>query len=203
MIREKSITLAITGASGAFYALRLLECLLSLRYKVHLLISSAAKVVLAAENNFQLPDELPMIKKAFLDRFGCLSNNLEVYGQKDWFSPLASGSDAPKQMVVCPCSMGSVASIAHGISKNLIDRAADVVIKECGQLLLVVRETPFSTLHLANMYKLAQMGITIMPASPGFYHHPKSIADLVEFIVARILEHLDIKQKLIPRWGTD
>ncbi|QSA19149.1 UbiX family flavin prenyltransferase, partial [Vibrio furnissii] len=112
---------------------------------------------------------------------------LVVCGKDDWFSPVASGSAAPKQMVVCPCSAGSVAAIAHGMSDNLIERAADVVMKERGQLLLVVRETPFSTLHLENMHKLSQMGVTIMPAAPGFYHQPQSIDDLIDFLVARIL----------------
>ncbi|MCK6263086.1 UbiX family flavin prenyltransferase [Vibrio sp. ZSDE26] len=198
---QKAITLAFTGASGAPYGIRLLECLLAADYKVYLLISSAARVVLATEHGLKLPSGPDACKKALIEHLGCSAENLEVCGKEDWFSPVASGSAAPKQMVVCPCSAGSVAAIAHGMSDNLIERAADVVMKERGQLLLVVRETPFSTLHLENMHKLSQMGVTIMPAAPGFYHQPKSIDDLVDFMVARILDHLGIEQGLVPRWG--
>ncbi len=203
MSREKSITLAFSGASGAPYGLRLLECLIAAEYKVYLLISSAARVVMATEHNLKLPGGPQATKQALVDYLGCQPEWLEVCGKEDWFSPVASGSAAPKQMVVCPCSAGSVAAIAAGMSDNLIERAADVVMKERGQLLLVVRETPFSTLHLENMHKLSQMGVTIMPAAPGFYHQPKTIDDLVDFMVARILDHLGIEQKLVGRWGYD
>ena len=202
-INNKAITLAFTGASGAPYGLRLLQCLLAEEYQVHLLISSAARVVLATEHNMKLPGNPQAIQETLVEYLGCDSEQLHVYGKDDWFSPVASGSAAPKQMVVCPCSSGSVAAIAHGMSDNLIERAADVVIKERGQLLLVVRETPFSTLHLENMLKLSQMGVTIMPAAPGFYHQPSSIEDLVDFMVARVLDHLGIEQKMVPRWGYD
>lgn len=201
--KQNAITLAFTGASGAPYGLRLLESLLAANYKVYLLISPAARVVLATEQELKLPSGPEAAKKALVKLLGCNPDNLEVCGKDDWFSPVASGSAAPKKMVVCPCSVGSVASIAHGMSDNLIERAADVVIKERGQLMLVVRETPFSTLHLENMHKLSQMGATIMPASPGFYHNPKSIDDMVDFMVARILDHLGIEQELVPRWGYD
>ncbi|WP_375752401.1 flavin prenyltransferase UbiX [Vibrio sp. HN007] len=200
---DKSITLAFTGASGAPYGLRLLECLIKAEYKVFLLVSSAARVVLATEHDLKLPASPDKMKQTLVDYLGCEPDLLQVCGKEDWFSPVASGSAAPKQMVVCPCSTGSVAAIAHGMSDNLIERAADVVMKERGQLLLVVRETPFSTLHLENMHKLSQMGVTIMPAAPGFYHQPESIEDLVDFMVARILDHLNIEQGLVPRWGYD
>ncbi len=200
---NKAITLAFTGASGAPYGLRLLECLLAADYTVYLLISSAARVVIATEHNVKLPASPDGAKAKLVEYLNCDADKLVVCGKEDWFSPVASGSAAPKKMVVCPCSSGSVAAIAHGMSDNLIERAADVVIKERGQLLLVVRETPFSTLHLENMHKLSQMGVTIMPASPGFYHQPTSIEDLVDFMVARVLDHLDIEQGLVPRWGYD
>jgi flavin prenyltransferase len=200
---KKSITLAFTGASGAPYGLRLLERLIAADYHVFLLISSAARVVLATEHGLQLPSGPDAAKSALVEYLGCGADRLSVCGKEDWFSPVASGSAAPKQMVVCPCSAGSVAAIAHGMSDNLIERAADVVMKERGQLLLVVRETPFSTLHLENMHKLSQMGVTIMPAAPGFYHQPKTIDDLVDFMIARILDHLGIDQSLIARWGYD
>lgn len=201
--QQKSITLAMTGASGAPYGLRLLECLLAADYQVFLLISSAARVVMATEHGLQLPSGPEAAKKILVEHLGCNPEKLVVCGKEEWFSPVASGSAAPKQMVVCPCSAGSVASIAHGMSDNLIERAADVVLKERGQLILVVRETPFSTLHLENMHKLSAMGVTIMPAAPGFYHNPQSIDDLVDFMVARLLDHLGIEQGLVPRWGYD
>ncbi|GLT16263.1 flavin prenyltransferase UbiX [Vibrio zhanjiangensis] len=200
---NKAITLAFTGASGAPYGLKLLECLLAANYQVHLLISSAARVVLATEHDMKLPANPQTAQQILVEHLGCDAELLHVYGKDDWFSPVASGSAAPKQMVICPCSAGSLAAIAHGISDNLIERAADVVIKERGQLVLVVRETPFSTLHLENMLKLSQVGVTIMPAAPGFYHQPTSIDDLVNFMVARILDHLGIEQKIVPRWGYD
>ncbi|TYA95321.1 UbiX family flavin prenyltransferase [Vibrio cholerae] len=203
MNNNRTITLAWTGASGAPYGLRLLQCLLASDYQVYLLISSAARVVLATEHGLKLPANPEAAQAALVKHLGCASDKLVVCGKEDWFSPVASGSAAPKQMVVCPCSAGSVAAIAHGMSDNLIERAADVVLKERGQLLLVVRETPFSTLHLENMLKLSHMGVTIMPAAPGFYHQPQSIDDLVDFMVARILDHLGIEQALVPRWGYD
>ncbi|CAH0524539.1 flavin prenyltransferase UbiX [Vibrio hippocampi] len=200
---SKSITLAFTGASGAPYGMRLLECLLAQDYTVYLLVSSAARVVLATEHDTKLPASPSAMHKALVERLHCSADKLVVCGKEDWFSPVASGSAAPKQMIVCPCSAGSLASIAHGLSDNLIERAADVVIKEKGQLLLVVRETPFSTIHLENMHKLSQMGVTIMPAAPGFYHQPQSIDDLVDFMVARVLDHIGAEQTLVPRWGYD
>ncbi|MUJ23260.1 flavin prenyltransferase UbiX [Aliivibrio fischeri] len=203
MSKQKAITLAMTGASGAPYGLRLLECLLAADYHVYFLISSAARVVMATEHDLKLPSGPDAMKAALVEHLGCNADKLTVCGKEDWFSPVASGSAAPKQMIVCPCSAGSIASIAHGISDNLIERAADVVLKERGQLILVVREAPFSTLHLENMLKLSQIGATIMPAAPGFYHQPKSIEDLIDFMVARILDHLGVEQGLVPRWGYD
>ncbi|PSW49527.1 flavin prenyltransferase UbiX [Photobacterium leiognathi] len=200
---DKRITLAWTGASGAPYGLRLLECLLAADYQVYLLISSAARVVLATEHGLKLSASPDKAREQLVEHLHCDADKLIVCGKDDWFSPVASGSAAPKQMVVCPCSAGSLASIAYGMSDNLIERAADVVIKERGQLLLVVRETPFSTIHLENMLKLSKLGVTVMPAAPGFYHQPHSIDDLIDFMVARILDHLDVEQGLVPRWGYD
>lgn len=202
-MKDKRITLAWTGASGAPYGLRLLECLLAADYQVYLMISSAARVVLATEHGLKLPGGAAAAKELLVKHLNCDASKLDVCGKQDWFSPVASGSAAPKQMVVCPCSAGTLASVAHGMSDNLLERAADVVMKERGQLLMVVRETPFSTLHLENMLKLSKMGVTIMPAAPGFYHQPESIEDMVDFMVARILDHLGIEQGLVPRWGYD
>ncbi|WP_318494033.1 flavin prenyltransferase UbiX [Photobacterium leiognathi] len=200
---DKRITLAWTGASGAPYGLRLLECLLAADYQVYLLISSAARVVLATEHGLKLSASPDKAREQLVEHLHCDADKLIVCGKDDWFSPVASGSAAPKQMVVCPCSAGSLASIAYGMSDNLIERAADVVIKERGQLLLVVRETPFSTIHLENMLKLSKLGVTVMPAAPGFYHQSQSIDDLIDFMVARILDHLGVEQGLVPRWGYD
>ncbi|GAA6184499.1 MULTISPECIES: flavin prenyltransferase UbiX [Alteromonadaceae] len=198
---EKRITLAFTGASGAPYGLRLLETLVAANYQVYLLISSAARVVLATEEDLKVPANPKTCSEFFTNRFDAKPEQITVFGKDEWFSPVASGSAAPKQMVVCPCSTGSLSAISTGKSDNLIERAADVVIKERGQLIVVPREMPLSTIHLEHMLKLSQMGVTIMPAAPGFYHQPKRIEDLVDFVVARILDHLDIDQQLMPRWG--
>ena len=197
----RQITLAFTGASGAPYGWRLLQCLLAQQVQVHLLISSAARVVFATEHNIKLSAAPDKCQAQLVEMLQCPPHLLKVYGKDDWFSPVASGSAAPSQMVVCPCSTGSLAAIANGASENLIERAADVVLKERGQLILVVRESPLNAIHLEHMLKLARLGVTIMPAAPGFYHQPKGIEDLVDFMVARLLDHLELEQQLVPRWG--
>ncbi len=170
----KSISLAWTGASGAPYGLRLLECLLKAEFRVFLMVSSAARVVLATEHGLKLssaPDKATeQLRKLFPE-----GGELRVLGKDEWFSPPASGSAAPKQMVICPCSTGTLAAVATGMSNSLLERAADVVLKERGQLLLVPRETPFNAIHLEHMLKLSQLGAIIMPAAPGFYHHPNPL----------------------------
>lgn len=198
---DKKITLAITGASGSAYALRLIECLVAANYQIYLLCSSAAKVVFDTEVGLKVPSSPDAAGQFFIDKFNGKPEQIIVFGKEQWFSPVASGSAAPKLMVVCPCSTGTLAAISQGMSDNLIERAADVVIKERGQLILVPRETPYSTIHLQNMLTLSQMGVTIMPASPGFYHNPESINDLIDFMVGRLLDHLGIDQNIMPRWG--
>lgn len=203
---DARITLAITGASGAPYALRLLECLVAQKQQVMVLISSAAKVVFATEENIQIPsgtERAAEFLRTRLQQQGVevAEEQIQVFGKQEWFSPVASGSAAPKRMVICPCSTGTLSAVATGASDNLIERAADVVLKERGQLILVPREMPLHAIHLEHMLKLAQMGATIMPASPGFYHQPQSIDDLINFVVARILDHLGLDQSLIGRWG--
>lgn len=201
----KAISLAWTGASGAPYGLKLLECLLASGYQVFLMISSAARVVLATEHGVQLSANSDKAKAQLLEllseRNTVIAGELVVLGKDEWFSPPASGSAAPKQMVICPCSTGTLAAVATGMSNNLLERAADVVIKERGQLILVPRETPFSSIHLEHMLNLSRLGVTIMPAAPGFYHNPKSVEDLVDFMVARILDHLGVDHALTSRWG--
>jgi flavin prenyltransferase len=198
---ESTITLAITGASGSAYALRLLECLVAANYRVYLLYSSAARVVFDTEVGLKLPASPERASEFFTEKYNAAPEQITVFGKEQWFSPVASGSAAPKQMIVCPCSTGTLAAISQGMSDNLIERAADVVIKERGQLILVPRETPFSTIHLRNMLSLSELGATIMPAAPGFYHNPESINDLVDFMVGRMLDHLGISQDIMPRWG--
>jgi len=196
-----TITLAITGASGAAYALRLMECLVAANYKLYVLCSSAGRIVLDTEVGFKLPASPDAATKLLTEKFNAKIAQITVFGKEQWFSPVASGSAAPKKMVVCPCTTGTVAAISHGMSDNLIERAADVVIKERGQLILLVRETPFSTLHLKNMLSLSEQGVVIMPAAPGFYHKAESVEDLVDFMVGRILDHLGVEQGIVPRWG--
>ncbi|GLX78024.1 flavin prenyltransferase UbiX [Thalassotalea insulae] len=198
---KQKITVAVTGASGSLYALRLIECLLAANVQVYLLCSSAARVVFDTEVGLKLPSAPEKISQLLTEKFNAKPEQIIAYGKEQWFSPVASGSAAPKKMVVCPCSTGTLAAISQGMSDNLIERAADVVLKERGQLILVPRETPFSTIHLQNMLTLSQMGATIMPAAPGFYHNPESINDLVDFIVGRLLDHLEIEQSIMPRWG--
>ncbi len=198
---EKIITVALTGASGLAYGLRLIECLVDAGQQVQVLASQAAQVVAAQELNFTLPGRAAELESWLHDRYPASRGLLRAFGREDWFAPMASGSGAGDAMVVCPCSMGTLAAIAQGLSDNLIERAADVAIKENRKLILVPRETPFSALHLENMLKLARLGAVILPANPGFYHQPQHIQDLVDFIVARILDQLAVPHQLIPRWG--
>jgi 4-hydroxy-3-polyprenylbenzoate decarboxylase len=133
--------------------------------------------------------------------FSVPAGQLRVFGRQQWTAPVASGTNPPDAVVVCPCTTGTLATIASGMCNDLIDRAADVVLKERRPLILVVRETPFSAIHLENMLRLARSGAVIMPANPGFYYRPESVQDLVDFLVARILDHLGIPHQLLPRWG--
>ncbi len=198
---KRAITLAITGASGAPYALRLLPELARAYDRVFVLISSPARMVLATECGINLPEATSAIHAQLCTQLQLPAEKIDVIARDNWLSPVASGSSAPKQMIVCPCSTGTLSAIAVGASDNLIERAADVVIKEKGQLILVPRETPLNAIHLENMLKLAQLGVTIMPAAPGFYHRAQSVDDLVAFMVARMLDHLGVEHQLMARWG--
>ena len=197
----KTITLAMTGASGAPYGLRLLQCLIEADCKVFLMLSRAAETVIATETEMELPDGIVAQQRFLAAQFDADDDQLILLEREDWFSPVASGSSSPSSMVICPCSGGTLSSIATGASNNLIERAADVALKERRQLILVPREMPYSEIHLENMLKLTRMGAVIMPASPGFYHDPQDINDLVDFVVGRILDHLGIAQNIMPRWG--
>jgi 4-hydroxy-3-polyprenylbenzoate decarboxylase len=197
----KRITLALTGASGMAYGIRLLECLLHAGCRVDLLLSQAARIVARQELDLQLPNGNAELVAFFDARFSGHSGKLTAYGKEEWFAPAASGSNPAAAMVVCPCTMGSLAAIAHGLADNLIERAADVMLKEKRPLILVARETPFSLIHLRNMTALTEAGATILPANPGFYHRPQNVDQVIDFIVARVLDQLGIAHDLMPRWG--
>lgn len=196
-----TIAVAWTGASGLPYGVRLVECLLAADVTVWLMYSQAAQIVAKQEMDLVLPAQPREVQRLLMERFGDVRGTLKVYGRDDWNAPPASGSNPPDAYVVCPCTMGTLAEIASGTARDLITRAADVALKEGKPLILVPRETPFSTLHLENMLKLSRSGAVILPPSPGFYHQPKTIDDLVDFVVARILDRLGIPHRLMPRWG--
>jgi len=197
----QTIALALTGASGMPYGLRLAECLIAAGCRVWLLYSQVAQVVARQEMDLVLPSRPAELEAMLAQRFAAAPGQLRVFGREEWFAPLASGSNPADAMVVCPCTMGTLAAIAAGLSRNLIERAADVAIKEGRKLVLVPRETPFSAIHLENMLKLARLGVVILPPSPGFYHHPQTVGDLVDFVVARVLDQLRVPHRLMARWG--
>ena len=193
----KRLIVAITGASGVVYGIRLLETLAQLDYEVHLTISESGVRTLWEEmqiqvdlNNFQIASLLQ-----------CDCDQIVYHHQSDISAAIESGSFHTEGMVIIPCSMGTLGSVATGISRNLVQRAADVCIKERRKLVLVVRETPLNTIHLENMLKLSQVGAVILPAAPGFYHLPKTLDDQVNFIVTKLLDQFGINTNLIKRWG--
>ena len=195
------VALAMTGASGAPYGLRLLQQLLAAECQVYLLLSKAAEIVIRTETDCPLPEGVAAQGEYLAAQFKARPGQLVIFDREDWFAPVASGSSFPAAMVICPASGGTLSSIASGASNNLIERAADVALKERRQLILVPREAPYSAIHLENMLKLTRMGAVVLPASPGFYQKPRSIDDLVDFVVARILDQLGLPQTLLPRWG--
>src|SRR5258705_3790011 len=196
MNRHETVTLAWTGASGMPYGLRLRQCMLAGKVRVFLLYSAAAQMVAKQELDLTLPTQPAAAAGLFAERFGADPGQLTVFGREDWLSPVASGSNPADAMAVCPCSMGTLGALAAGLADNLIERAADVMLKERRTLVLVPRETPLSAIHLENMLTLARAGAVILPPAPGFYGHPQSIDDLVDFIVARILDQLGVAHSL-------
>jgi len=153
------------------------------------------------EMGLALPGRAREVEQFFARQFNASEGQLRVFGREEWFAPVASGSNPPDAMVICPCSMGTLAAVACGLADNLIERAADVMLKERRPLILVPRETPLSAIHLENMLRLSRAGAVILPANPGFYHHPDSVQDLVDFVVARVLDLLRVQHRLMPRWG--
>ncbi len=218
-----SLVVGITGASGAIYALRLLQLLVRGEQTIHLTISPAGKTVLAEEMGINVDldhfavDQLRLdhdfvslltgspVDKARMAQLDTIDSaaeqHLRYYNYRDFMSPLASGSFLTRGMVICPCSGSTVSAVATGTSSNLIHRAADVHLKERRPLILVPRETPLSMVHLDNMRRATEVGATVLPAMPGWYHGVKTIHDLVDFVVARILDQLGLRNALMKRWG--
>ncbi len=193
----KRLIVGITGASAGVYGVRLLQVLTEQQdIEIHLTISSSGARALAEE--LQLQVDLDNFKLESL--IGVSSPRVIYHHESDIAAPIASGSFRTEGMVVVPCSMGSVASIAGGMSRNLIQRAADVCIKENRKLVIVPRETPLSPIHLENMLKLSRLGVCVLPAMPGFYHYPKDVDDLLNFVVTKILDQFGIDTGLIQRW---
>lgn len=200
-IKQKQIIVAMTGASGAAYGLRLIQKLLDADIYLHVLLSDAARIVLKQECDLLLPESASETGAILAQHLDCKADNIRCYDKYDWFSPAASGSSNIQQMVVIPCSMGTLAGIATGMSDQLIERAADVMIKERKQLILMPRETPLSAIHLEHMLKLSRLGVDLIPAMPGFYHRPESIPELIDFMVSRVLDHLHVDNTEAKRWG--
>ena len=200
---SKTVALAFTGASGLPYGLRLLECLLAADVRVWLVYSPAAQLVAKQEADFVLPVQPREAQRLLAERFRAQDGQLAVFGVQDWNAPLASGSNPPDAFVICPCTMGTLAKVAAGLADDLIARGADVVLKEGRKLILVPRETPLSAIQLENMLRVARAGGIILPPNPGFYHQPASVQELVDFVVARILDQLGIEHELMRRWGAD
>lgn len=208
----RPIVLAMTGASGAPYAVRLLDVLLGLGHEVHLTISPSAVQVFERELGLQidlkkfdldklLPRE-PANEAPWRGRFAeSYPGTCHYHHYQDFMAGIASGSFRTRGMVICPCSMGTLGTIANGGSTNLIHRAADVHLKERRKILFVARETPLSLIHLENMLRITQAGGIVLPAMPGYYHKPRSIFDLIDFVVARICDQLEIEWSAVSRWG--
>jgi len=200
-VKLRHVAMGITGASGAVYSLRLLGELLAAGIRVSLVISSAGRLVLREEQGLDLPADPEEQRRILGELIGSAAERLTCHGEKDFHAPMASGSSPPDAMVICPCSMGTLGRIAAGLSSNLMERGADVMIKESRLLVLVPRETPLSTIHLENMLKLARLGVKMVPPMPGFYGAPRSVDDLVKFVVGRVLDQLGVEHSLYVRWG--
>lgn len=197
----KTVTIAMTGASGAPYTLRLLEICLQAKIHIQFITSQPGQIVLGMESDLKLTGAPQKMQQQLSTYFDSDPSLISVFARDQWTAPSASGSSVADAMVICPCTMGSLASIANGISENLIHRAADVIIKEQKKLILVPRETPFSSIHLENMLKLSNLGVVILPPNPGFYHGVSAVSDLVDFVVSRILDQLGVENNISPRWG--
>ncbi len=194
MPTSRPLVLALTGASGAPYAVRVLDLLARHEVPVWLIVSGHGWRLLKEESGIA---NLAGLKKATGGKWP----SIEVFDDADRGAKPASGSQKTRGMLICPCSMGTVSAIAHGTSRSLVERAADVTLKEGRKLVVVPRETPLSLVHLRNLTAAAEAGVTVLPGAPGFYHRPKQISDLVDFIAQRILDQFDLDIEVAPRWG--
>jgi len=197
MRNKKEILIGVTGSSGVIYAKFLIEYLVNCSFDVNLILSKNSIDVINIELGTDIQKDDIQIKK-FLN---CNTKKIKLYREDDFLSPYASGSHRFDAMVIVPCSMGTLSAITNGFAHNLITRAADICLKEKIKLILVPRETPFSSIHLENMLKLSRCGAIILPAVPGFYNKPREVSDLVKFVVSRILDHIEIENDLVKRWG--
>jgi len=197
----RKITLAITGASGMPFAFALIQSLNKMGVMVNLIISKAAVITLDYEHSLSLSANSDITQAKLVDYLQLIKPELlRVYAIQDWFAPMASGSSVDEAMVICPCSMATLSKVANGIGDDLITRSADVIIKERRNLIIVPRETPFSSIHLENMLKLSRIGVSIIPPIPAFYTKPQTIEDIISFVVSRILDQLQMDNNLIHRW---
>ncbi len=188
----KKIVVGITGASGSIYAKRLIEVLVKEGIQTNVVSTEKGKQVFKYELSISLED--------WIEELSINHKNIKFEDNDNLFSGIASGSNKYDAVIILPCSMGTLAEISHGLSKNLLCRCADVALKEGRKLILVPRETPLNTIHLENMYRLSKMGVGIIPAMPGFYHHPQSIEEIVDFLIGKILDYLNIDNNLFKKW---
>lgn len=196
-----TVIVGITGASGSVYGLRLCDELLKAGKRIVVVASSTGLGVVREETNLDLSGVESVSAARLRELFGVSPEQLTFHSADNLFAPPASGSSAPDAMVVAPCSMGTLARIAAGFSGTLLERCADVMVKEGRPLVIVPRETPLSAIHLENMLKLARLGVRVVPAMPAFYHHPKTLDDLVDFVVGKVLDTLGVHHELFTRWG--
>ena len=200
---NRHLALAITGASGSAYGIRLAGELLKSCDRVSILLSRAGAAVLKFECGIDWEGDEPTVTRLMRVYFHVNAHQLHHSAIDNLFAPIASGSSAPDAFVICPCSMGTLGRIAAGISGTLIERSADVMLKEHRPLILVPRETPLHDIHLENMLKLSRMGVRIVPAMPAFYHEPRSMQDLIDFVVGKVLDSMGIEHQLFTRWGAE
>jgi 4-hydroxy-3-polyprenylbenzoate decarboxylase len=199
-MKSRHFVVAITGASGVIYGLRLCREIIRCQEDLTVLISSAGHQVLQEECGLHWQGSEARVAQLLRDYLQAGEQQLSYYAEDNFQAPIASGSNAPDAMVVCPCSMGTLSRIAAGNSGNLLERCADVVLKERRTLVMVPRETPLNEIHLENMLKLARMGVTMVPPMPAFYHRPRSIDDLIDFVVGKVLDVLGLEHSLYRRW---
>lgn len=195
---KKIIAVGITGASGAVYGIRLTQELLKQDHKVHLIITDAGWQVFREELQWETEDRTKILNEYFQQEG---KGELHYHQLRDFTAPIASGSYQTDAMVIIPCSMGTLSGIAHGASGNLMERAADVMLKEGKKLVIVPRESPLNVIHIENMLKLSKMGARIVPAMPGFYQKPETLDDIVNFVVGKVLDSLEVPHALFRRWG--